>query len=103
MALRSLPQHSFIAFTNLLASIRHVAEDPNSSSTMECEIKKSLEAAFHSSDGGMVSASVFLTVMSPVMARDVHTFFTALENVHFVYQCRTRREQKGDCSFFRAL
>ena len=99
MALRSLPQHSFIAFTNLLASIfRHVAEDPNTlRHAMECEIKKSLEAAFHSSDGGMVSASVFLTVMSPVMARDVHTFFTALEKCAFCVPVPNPKEnKKGD-------
>jgi len=99
MLLRTLPQHSFIAFTNLLASIfRHVAEDPNTLRyAMECEIKKSLEAAFHSSDGGMVSASVFLTVMSPVMARDVHTFFAALEKCAFCVPVPNPKEnRKGD-------
>ena len=96
MLLRSLPQHSFIAFTNLLASIfRHVAEDPNTLRyAMECEIKKSLEAAFHSSDGGMVSASVFLTLMSPVMARDVHTFFVALEKCAYCVPVPNPKENK---------
>ena len=49
MALRTLPQHSFIAFTNLLASIfRHVAEEPNTlRQAMEFEIKKSHDAALH--------------------------------------------------------
>ena len=98
LQLRTLPQHSFVAFTNLLASIfRHVAEDPNTLHyAMEREIRKSLESAFHSSKGGVVSASVFLTVMSPVMARDVHTFFSALEKCAFCIQAPDPKSKNED-------